>query len=231
MAASFRQIDNATFSTAQASLAVTFGVGIAAGSIIVAVGSFTNGATGVTVTDNNSDTVTDSGLGVLNDASLSKRLFCVAFLSPTTGTTAVTATYAGSNPTAGNLIIYEVTGLTSPVFDKVVHASATSASPDSGPTGTLSSNDEAAICFGICTSGFNAQGSGWTSGQGTLTTGNAGDSVSDLTNAASAHQIIAATTSINGTAGVGGSMAWHMLCATVMTGGSGSTDLMPQIWV
>lgn len=232
MALSFVQITKGDFTSSSASFARTFSSGTSAGSIIVAAGSFANNATGVTVSDNNTDAVTDSGLGVVDIAGVGARIFCKAFLTATTGTTTVTATFTGGTPGFGDLYIWEIAGFTAPAFDKFVSAAGSALLVDSGSTGTLSSATEAAIAFG-CTAGvITTPGADWTTGQGSTVGSNAGDGITSNTSSIGEHRILAATTAINGTAD-GNGTAWGMLCATLFDGGAppAATNLTPQIWL
>src|SRR6266576_2238804 len=163
MAAAFVQINKGDFTTSHASFSVSLSSGVTAGNFVVVAGSFSNSATSVVVSDGG-DTVTDSGKGTVNNAGAAHKTFVVAFFAPTAGTTTFTATYSGgTSPTFGDLFVWEISGLSSPVFDKVAEAAGTGASYDSGSTGTLSSATEAAIAYLATTGNAGATaGSGWT---------------------------------------------------------------------
>jgi hypothetical protein len=216
MAISYVQIDKGDFLGASASTAVTFNSGTTAGSIIVVVAACDDVVTGITITNNNSDAVTDSGLGLVTFGTIFK-VRCQAFLTPTTGTTTVTATFSGTNPTYGDLYIWEVAGLTSAVFDKFVSATGSGTAADSGTTGVLAAADEAAVAYGGSGGAFASPGTGWTTGQGTTVGTNTGDGINPNTGSIGEHRVTAATTAINGTA-TNSNSSWGMLCATLRSG-------------
>lgn len=134
-------------------LTTTFGAGMTAGSIIVVACSAGNGAFTVSsVTDNNSDTSTDSGQGLVLTGTGNFGTFVRAFLAPTTGTTSVTATLSAQQ---GNFVcaIWEVAGLTSKVFDQVPTPVANVNTSASVTTSTLTSATEFALAFLVTTNG------------------------------------------------------------------------------
>lgn len=134
--------------------------------------------------------------------------FVQAFLRPTAGTTTVTATYSGGSPTAGDLYIYEVSGLTNAQFDQLAFNANFSGSTtaNSSFTSTLSSPAEFAIGFGITETNYTAYGSGWT-----------GDIVQTTTGSVVEHQILSSTAAIEATA-TNSSGAWVMWAVTLMSG-------------
>jgi len=216
MAPSFVQINKGDFTSARGSFSVSLSSGTTSGNFVAVAGSFDRVATSVTVS-NGGDAVTDSGLGTNDNTSVGKS-FIVAFLNCVVGRTTFTATYSGTNPTFGDLYVWEISGLSNAVFDKKAVAQGSAATGDSGSTGTLSSPVEAGIAFG-CTSGqFNSAGAGWTIGQGSTVGTNTGDGITTTTKSIGEHRIIsAATTAINGTGGlVSGN--WTMWVATFMAG-------------
>jgi hypothetical protein len=230
MAASFIQINKKDFTSSSASLAVSFSSGTTAGSIILVVGAFDLNTTSVTLSGGG--TVTDSGKGIVTTtAGTGCKSFIKAFFSPTAGTTTITATYSGTNPTFGDLYIYEIGGLTNATFDKVVQASGNSATPSSGSTGTLSSATEAAIAYGCTGANFTTAGSGWSTGQGSTVGTNGGDGLSTI-GSIGEHQVISATTAISGTATGSGSISFDMWCATVMSSAAaGSQPPFTQVLI
>lgn len=214
MAISFVQINKNDFTVSSATFALSFSSGTTAGSIIVVAGSFDNTTTGVTLSNGHSDTVTDSGKGLVNDTVSNIRTFVKAFFTPTTGTTTITATYSGTNPTFGDLFIWEIAGLTSAAFDKVAEANATGGTSSSGSTGTLSSSAEAAIAFGATGGAFSVKGASWTTGQGSTVGTNAGDGITTHTTSLGEHQVVSATTALTGDGTLTSSVDYTMWCAT-----------------
>lgn len=213
MAASFRQITSGFSGTNVATTVnISFGATIAAGSVIVVIGSFTSNASTLTVSDNTSDANTDSGLGIVLNSTLGQRIFSKAFLTPSASAQTVTLTWNAA-PAFYGIFIYEVAGLSAPVvYDKAVHATGSGTTFDSGTTGTLASSDEAGIGLGVCAGGPTAPGTGWSVGQGSLTTGNNGDGGVGITLAE--HRAITTTTAINGT-GTCNTGAWEAWCVTL----------------
>lgn len=129
-----------------AAVTVTFGAGTASGSIIVVGCMAGNSAFTVSsVTDNNSDTSTDSGAGIVQEGTAAFGAFVRAFLAPTTGTTSVTATLSAAQSNFG-CVIYEVAGLTSKLFDQGSHNSNVGSSLTT-TTGALAQAAEFALVF------------------------------------------------------------------------------------
>src|SRR5258705_225801 len=215
MAISFPKVGVASFTTSSASVDAgwTGGGSTAAGSMIAVAGSFDSVTTGVTLTCLGAagGTVTDSGQGLITDATGGWKSFIKTFFAPAAGVTTVRATYSGTNPTFGDIFIWEIAGISNPVFDKVATNSGTTASPaDGGATGTLSASSEAAIGYGVSsTIAYTAAGTGWTS-----------DGISTGTSSLGEHQILSSNASINGTGVFGaGSQFWRFWAATFMAGG------------
>src|SRR5258706_4465920 len=214
MAITFPHVGLASFTTSSASVVAgwTGGGSTAAGSMIAVAGSFDSVATGVTLTCQGAagGTVTDSGQGLILDATGGWRSFVKAFFAPAAGVTTVTAAYTvvTTNPTFGDIFIWEIAGITSPVFDKVATAPGTTVSPaDSGATGTLSASAEGAIGFGVSsTIAYTAAGAGWTS-----------DGIATGTSSLGEHQILSSNASIHGTGVFGaGSQFWRFLASPFM---------------
>lgn len=211
MAVAFRQITNAASGSAS-TLTATFGSAVAAGSIIFAVAECSSAGSTISITGGTgAGTYTDSGQGTVTGGSGLTRFGM--FLAPSTSTTSVTATFGAAVPCS--LAIYEVTGLTNPVFDKIVSATGTGTAASSGSTGTLSSSAEAAFGFGWSAANFTGPGTGWSVGQGSVTTGNSGDG--GLAAGLCEHQAVTANTALTATATVATSVAWIFFCATIMS--------------
>lgn len=212
MAISFLQRNKGDFGASSSTLAVAFASGVTAGSIIVAAGSFGDTATTVSIADGKGDTQSVV-LATFDDATIGARGWCRAFYAPTATAITITATYSGgTNPTFGDMVIWEIAGLTNATSDKAVHAPGTAATADSGTTGTLSASAEAAIGFGFTTAAMTAAGASWSNAQITTTTGSLGE-----------ERVLAATTAINGTAASGGT--WNMMCCTFMSTAGGGSPL------
>lgn len=206
MAISFPQNKQTTSPTTGTTIVAAFPSGIAAGSIIAVAGYFDPAATTVTVTNDQGDAITDSGLGLIVVSGIAGvRTYVKAFLSPTTGAKTVTATF---NATIGfaDIGIWEIAGLTGAVFDKVVQATGATTSTSSGSTGTLSASSEAAIGWGASNNTFTVQGSGW-----------ALDAI-DGNGAIHEHQVLSSNASIAATATQSGNDAYILWCATFMSG-------------
>jgi hypothetical protein len=197
MAIAFRQITAHASSSGLTTNNVSFGSGTAAGSIILVV-AMVGGTT--TITISGGGTFTDSGMGLLQGVSTSMR--AGVFLAPTAGTTTITATF-GAGGSADSVMIWEVTGFTNPQIDKTHSFIDTSGNTavNAGATGTLSSANEAAVAYAGSAALFgniSAAGSGWTFGQGSLTTGNSGDGPVSGAYDGGEHQVTASTGSISG---------------------------------
>src|SRR5579862_275634 len=68
-----------------------------AGSILVVAGMFdSSSATSVTIANDKGDTITDCGLGIINNAAIPARSFVKAFLTATTGAQTFSLTYNGN---------------------------------------------------------------------------------------------------------------------------------------
>jgi hypothetical protein len=210
MAATFVQAAKNGVATA-ASITGTLGASTTAGNFVVVAGMFARAATGVTVTNNSNpgDAVTIVA-ATFDDTGSGTKTFVQAVFAPTAGSTAFKATFSGTTPTFSSIFVWEFSGLTSPTFDKAVHAVGTAATADSGTSGTLTSADEAAIGF-FCSNGTGgtAAGSGWSIV--------AGDGIEASNATFGEHRVVAATTAINATA-TGASGSWVAHLATFMAG-------------
>src|SRR5258708_3456456 len=213
MALSVTQVKTGVLTVAATSLTVTFNTGIAAGSIIVAVGSLQSSANLNSMTDNNSDTVTtwandSASFNALFDGN-SYWVFCKAFFNPTSGTTSVTVNYSAA--VLGDLVIYEVAGFTAGTasFDKAVDAllPGSSTAISSGSSGTLAQAAEFAVGFGLAYTGtITAVGSGWA---------NDGVRTYNSNSTVAMSQVTAATTAITATATINTAQFWDAFIATV----------------
>lgn len=188
--------------SAVATLATSFAVPIKPGSFIVVAGMFDRAATSVTVTNDKGDTVTDSGSGLVDNATVGVRSFCKAFFNATAGAQTVTVT-PNASVAVIDMFIWEFNGLPNPAFDKVQTASDATTTPTTPSTGTLSQANEAAVGYAVSTSSMNAAGSGWTSDGFTASTVSLGE-----------HRITAATTAIAGTGGQAGAATCQIWVAT-----------------
>lgn len=192
-----------------ASLSCSFTNPIAAGSFIVAVAHCDIGT--FTIADDKSDALTDSGIGIFHDVPQGAFDQIGAFLAATTGAKTVTVTCTGG--LAFEILIWEVAGISSPVFDKFVHAGGNSAGPAaSGFTGTLSASSEIALAYGTTSDAFTGAGSGWTL-----------DAITAF-NDIGEHIIIASSASIQATAPLSASGLWQIYCVTLMSGGGGPAN-------
>lgn len=207
MAISFLQFADNINNAGAASISVSFPSPISAGSIIVVDVVCDPTPTSITVSDDKSDASTDSGLGIFNDTPTFTKSCVVAFLTATAGAKTITATFSPSSTNYQGIQIWEIAGLTGAEFDKVVVAAGTAATADSGPTGTLSAANEAAIGCGIPVSVFSAAGSGWT------------QDIIDGNGVLGEHQVVSSNASIDATGTQAGG-AWVMWCATFMSGGA-----------
>lgn len=196
------QFKLASATVSSPTFAASLPAGIKAGSIMLVAGSF-NIATGVTVTNDKSDAVTDSGLNLVSSAGGTKLSFVKAFLTPTVGAQSVTLTFAGGSPTSLDLFIYELANYNT--FDKKPTASGTGTAADSGSTGTLTAADEFALGFGVCSTSYNAAGTGWVYGCASAAGG------------ISEHRFVNATTALNATAGMAASYSWTMWAVTLQS--------------
>ncbi len=216
MAVTFPQVKFDGFSSSSASFSLSFTSGIAAGSFIAFSGMFDPAATSATFSITGTGagaSSTDSGKGFILNTSAGTRSFLGAFLSPTTGTQTVKMTFVGSNAAYGDLVLWEIAGLTSPVFDQVAEHDnpAGGPNPNSGATGTLSSATEAAVGF-FCTGGL-----------GTSITMSPGTPVSDgITpsgnGSAAVHEIVGSTSALTTSGTDGNNSANSCWVATFMSG-------------
>lgn len=222
MTITFRQISFNTTLSSQATLVITFGVGIAAGSMIAVAGEYNGGATGVTLTTDKGDHATDCGLGSISNLNVGVNSYCQAFLSPTAGATTITCTYKTANATLSDMYAWEITGLTNPIFDQVLSANSTSSvAISSGTSGTLRSASEAAISYGTASVSPSSNGTGWLIGQGTLTAGNLGDGFDGtLGGSGGEHQVLSSTAPIAGTFNMGGSSGTGQVWLATFASGS-----------
>jgi hypothetical protein len=214
MAFSYRQIDKISSASTVTTLTCAFGTNTLLGSVVVVAGNYFT-ATGVTISNQNSDVVTDSGLGnlVWSNISSTGRSFCKAFFRPQPGTN-YTVTYTGT-AAFPDLYIWEITGFNGVgTFDKFVSGTGTGTAVSSGTTAALTSTNEIAIGFAMSGT-ITAAGSGWTTGQGSLTTGNSGDGIDATTKSLGEHRILAGSGSISATGTNGASVAWGAWCATI----------------
>jgi hypothetical protein len=204
MAASFIQAAKSGWNSAVASRTATFSSGVTAGSFIVVGVQANQALTGITISDGSGDTVTILDALFTNANTTSKSLLA-AFFAPTAGVTAVTATFSGTQPTFGDIFIWEFGGLTNPIVDIIKRATGSSSTPDSGSSGTLNSADEAAIGYLISANAVTAAGAGWSTV--------AGDGIVTPTNSLGEHRTVAATTAINGN-GTSSAGQWLAYLAT-----------------
>lgn len=207
------------FGSSSATITATFGAGTTAGNFVVVAGGFDSATTGVTITNNSNpgDTVTVVD-ALFTNATIGMKSFVQAFYAPTAGSTAFKATYSGTNPTFGDLFIWEFSGLSSPIADKFPHATGLTATADSGSSGTLSSADEAAIGYGCTNTNFTAAGAGWSTV--------AGDGITATTSDLGEHRTVSATTAINATGTGGGNCTMHL--ATFMAGATNTIMFADQ---
>src|SRR5882672_7142942 len=187
---------------AVATLAVTLTSTTLAGSVVAVAAGMDAAGTDITFTDDKSDSPTDSGSGLLTGGTGKSRM--AAFLVTTTGAQVFTAHYTGS-PGFTEVVAWEVTGLTSPLFDKHVNATGTSASASSGSTGTLSAAAEAGLSYIFCANLMltGTEGAGWTEDE--ITAGN-GSMIQ--------HIVTAATTAITATGTENPSGTWDAWAVT-----------------
>lgn len=209
MAISFVQYASAE--GAGTSIIAHFPSPISAGSFIAVSGLVSSSGTSITFSTDKGDAYTDSSLGTFSDGSVGGGILMRigGFLSPTAGAQNVTMSSSGSSGFS-EVVIWNVTGITSPVIDKAVFAAGTSASPSSGSTGTLSAAAEFAVSYGIVDStAYNGvPGSGWTLNEVT--------GFQDETQ----YQITSSNAAISATGTLTGASAWVQICCTFMAGGS-----------
>lgn len=187
---------------------------IAAGSIIVVMGMFDNAANSLTAATDLGGSPTYSPSGFVLNGAIPAYSFALAFFSPPTGAQHVTLTY-NATITYGDFFIWEIAGLTSAQFDKVLTRSDSTTTPTAGSTGTLSAANEAATLYAVSSNTMTGVGSGWTD-DGLTAYGSQGG-----------ERVLASSASINGdaTAGAGTCQIW---AATFMSGGGGGTS--PIAW-
>lgn len=200
------QTTNSNINFSSPTFSASFGNGIAAGSFIVVAGMFDNTATSVSVTTDLGDSATDSGQGLVNNATVGVRSFVKAFLSPTVGAKTITI-IPNVNVAVGDLFIWEFSGISNPIFDKVKTGSDSTTSPTTPSTGTLSAANEAAIAYGVSTLSMTGNGPGW-----------ALDGITSITESVGEHQITSSTTAIAGTATQSGGATCQMWVATFTAG-------------
>lgn len=186
---------------------VTLTSPVSAGSLIVVTGTYDPTGT-VTVSDDKSDTFTNSSIGnVVNADGIGN--FVGAFLAPTTGAQAFNLNVILATFTV--LGIYEFSGIASPTFDKAVQAytNGSPTTPSSGSTGTLSDPNEVAVGYGQASTTFTAAGSGWSS------------DLVDTTDSGGLweHQIVSATTALAATGTLTGASC-SLFCVTFKSGGA-----------
>lgn len=208
-AISFSQyaIGNTTNGTA---CSATFTNPIAAGSII-AVATGADPSNTFTFSDGHGDTATDSGLGVITNATIGASVKIVAFLTATSGAQTVTST--PTTNTFCEVAIWEIAGLTSAAVDKSVSGvSFNTPNITSGNTATLSSANEAAILYGFGQNNYASVGTGWTANDIVTAFG-------DITG----HQVLSSTAPIAATATLstsGAGVTSQILAVTFMSGGA-----------
>src|SRR5215470_18956785 len=150
MAITFRQITSNITNSTNTSGTLAFGSNVAAGSLVVICAQINdNNATNITISDDVSDTYTDSSLGFMVDFLSGWTMRVGAFFAPTAGARTFTATFSGVSASKPYCIWgYEIAGLTSPSWDRTVsnlqNGSGTTATAVSG---ALSSANEACMGF------------------------------------------------------------------------------------
>lgn len=175
MAISFPQVNKGNFVASSASFAVSLASGVAAGSIMVAAGSFDAGATSATFANDKGDSPTTVITIQSPGGVTSFKGWCVAFLTATAGAKTVTATYTGTNPTFGDMYVWEIAGLNFPVVDRTAIAGADTITA-TAQTGFLSTPQQAAIAFSCSgNSSTLITGRNWTDDGQTAQTGSDGD--------------------------------------------------------
>lgn len=141
---SVKQVAHNTQTTTVTTVTATFASGISAGSIIAVASAWNGNTVTGTITDGSSDTVTDSGAGVLTDGN-NNRTQVQAFLAPTAGTTTVTLT-TNSVSAFSNVTVWEIAGYTGSVtFDQV--ATANGLNSNTTTTGALAQANEVGITY------------------------------------------------------------------------------------
>lgn len=182
---------------APTTLTATFGAGTSAGSIIAVAAEWASSGNTGTISDNNSDAVTDSGVGPLIDGNNNQSVV-KAFLSPTTGTTSVTLTLTGGVQFI-HLAIWEIAGLSSKTFDQVAHANGLQVT--SATTGTLAQANEVGIAYAE-TSNNSFTSASLTASPGTFTL-DYNDTVGGTASNQAGHTITAATTALTASITIG----------------------------
>lgn len=189
-----------------ATRAVTVTATLAGSVVACGASSDSNGGTvtSITFTDGSSDTPTNSSKGTIVGNVGSSAM--AAFFTVTTGVTTFTAHFSATPGSFTEIVCWEITGMTTPSFDKAVEAGGTTGTAmSSGATGTLASSTEIGLGYLISNVGAaaNSQGTGWTpdgaSGNGLTTNGNFSE-----------HIVTSTTASITATAtqGSGAFDAW-----------------------
>src|SRR5260370_22221204 len=198
------------------SVNAVFNSGISAGSCVV-LAIAVQSASAVTVTDSASDTVTDSGQGTINDGN-SNFTLVVGFFTPTAGTTTWTIHIASTGSSVGNWYMYEIGGLSSTSFDKVVVAQGTSTALSSGASGTQTNSNDAAIEFFTAYDTITPTTSGFTN-DGYLNPGDAG------------HNVLSSNASITTTATTPTSTQWIAWAVTIKgTAAGGAAPFHQSDW-
>ena len=186
----------------------TFPSTTTAGSVVLISGeTFVNGLT-LTFSNDKGDTVTDSGLGTIDDTLLGADMKMAAFFTATAGSQNYTLAWGGSTVQFKDICIWEVAGLTSARFDIVITGTGNVSAATSGSSGTLNSSNEFAAGYGVSETAFVAAGSApWVS-----------DGIVSPTLSLGEHQVVTSNAAIAATGTNNNGAQYRMWLATLMSG-------------
>ncbi len=198
---SFVQVKTGSWGTLQTSVNAVFTSGVTAGNLVVIAIVSQDVTQALTVTDSSSDTATDSGLGNKNDSNLNNTAV-IGFFAPTAGVTTFTIHIGSTGSNVGTWYLYEISGLSSASFDKVVEATGTGTAASSGATATLTNSNDAAIQFFASYDTITSTTSGFTD-DGFINPGDGG------------HKVLSSNAALTTTATIASSTQWIAWAVTI----------------